>query len=98
MPVLNANLPLQFSAGIVNTDSYYNRINFPFFIKDKWKGTIKKGTPLIQVIPFKRDEWEHDVRVMTEQDTEDLERVQARIENQFYNGYLENHSCPVKHT
>ena len=98
MPVLNANLPLQFSAGIVNTDTYYNRVNFPFFIKEKWRGIIKKGTPLIQVIPFMRDEWEHDVRVMTEQDTEDLERVSADIDNQFYSGYLENHSCPVRHT
>ena len=98
MPVLNANLPLQFSAGIVNTDSYHNKINFPFFVREKWKGVVKKGTPLIQVIPFKRDEWEHEVRVMNEQDAEDLNKVLGDIENQFNSGYIENHGCPVKHT
>ena len=98
MPVLNANLPLQFSAGIVNTDSYHNMVNFPFFVKQKWRGMVKKGTPLIQVIPFKRDEWEHDVRVMTEQDKDDWLKVKSDIENQFNSGYLENHGCPVRHT
>lgn len=98
MPVLNANLPLQFSAGIVNTDSYHNKINFPFFIKEKWRGVVKKGTPLIHIIPFKRDEWEHDVKVMTEDDEEDMNKVRSDIELQFDSGYLENHGCPVKHT
>ena len=98
MPVLNANLPLQFSAGIVNTDTYHNTINFPFFVKSKWRGIIKKGTPLIQVIPFKRDEWEHEVRVRTKEDQEGFEKTRADIDYQFHSGYLENHACPVKHT
>lgn len=43
--------------GIVDTDSYYNSVNFPFL----WTGGdgeffIKKGTPLVQVIPIKREE------------------------------------------
>ena len=42
--------------GIVDTDTYYNKVNFPFL----WTGgdgefLISKGTPLVQVIPFKRD-------------------------------------------
>ena len=43
--------------GIVDTDNYYNLVNFPFL----WTGGegeffIKKGTPLVQVIPIKREE------------------------------------------
>jgi hypothetical protein len=43
--------------GIVDTDSYYSEVNFPFL----WTGGdgeffIKKGTPLVQVIPIKREE------------------------------------------
>ena len=53
---------------------------------------------MIQVIPFKRDEWEHEVRVMNEQDAEDLNKVLGDIENQFNSGYIENHGCPVRHT
>lgn len=44
--------------GVVDTDSYYNNVNFPFL----WTGGdgqffIPKGTPLMQVIPFKREEF-----------------------------------------
>lgn len=42
-------------SGIVDTDTYYNQINFPF----TWSGGdgeffIEKGTPLVQVFPFVR--------------------------------------------
>lgn len=43
----------------VDTDTYHGGINLPFFLKDSVKAgeyLIPKGTPLIQVIPFKRGE------------------------------------------
>ncbi len=47
--------------GIVDTDAFENEINFPFILNgDKYpilETTIKMGTPYVQVIPFKRDEW-----------------------------------------
>jgi hypothetical protein len=44
--------------GVVDTDTYYNNVNFPFL----WTGGdgeffIPRGTPLMQVIPFKREEF-----------------------------------------
>ena len=44
--------------GVVDTDTYINVINFPFIVlrKDK-QFLIKKGDPMVQVIPFKREEW-----------------------------------------
>ena len=44
--------------GVVDTDSYINIINFPFILK-KWdeQFLIKKGDPMIQVVPFKRESW-----------------------------------------
>lgn len=49
--------------GIVHTDKYINNeINFPIIINaakyKKLELTIHKGTPYVQVIPFKRDDWE----------------------------------------
>tara|TARA_R100001594_G_scaffold108240_2_gene142894 strand:- start:525 stop:1214 length:690 start_codon:yes stop_codon:yes gene_type:complete len=45
--------------GIVDTDTYINTINFPFILKKRDKQfLIKKGDPMVQVIPFKREEWE----------------------------------------
>lgn len=42
--------------GVVDTDTYYSNVNFPFL----WTGGdgeffIPKGTPLVQVIPYKRE-------------------------------------------
>jgi hypothetical protein len=45
--------------GIVDTDQYYVPVNFPFVINDpNFEGLIPKGTPIAQVIPFKRESWQ----------------------------------------
>ena len=42
--------------GVVDTDSYVNIINFPFILKKRDKQfLIKKGDPMVQVVPFKRE-------------------------------------------
>lgn len=44
--------------GIVDTDTYKSPVNFPFVFNDpNWEGIIKAGTPIAQIIPFKRDTW-----------------------------------------
>jgi len=44
--------------GVVDTDTYTNTINFPFILKKRDKQfIIKKGGPMVQVIPFKRESW-----------------------------------------
>lgn len=52
-------------AGIVDTDTYENYINFPIIINgDKYPTlmtTFKAGTPYVQVIPFKRDNWKMEI-------------------------------------
>jgi hypothetical protein len=45
--------------GVVDTDTYTAPVNFPFVLNDpKFEGIIPAGTPIAQVIPFKREEWE----------------------------------------
>ena len=45
-------------SGVVDTDTYINTINFPFILHEKNKQfLIKKGDPMVQVIPFKRETW-----------------------------------------
>lgn len=45
-------------SGIVDTDTYINLINFPFILhKRDEQFLIKKGEPMVQVIPFKRESW-----------------------------------------
>jgi hypothetical protein len=52
--------------GIVDTDTYPDEINFPIVINgDKYptlETIIKKGTPYVQIIPFKRDSWKMSLK------------------------------------
>jgi|TARA_R100001129_G_scaffold85216_1_gene57902 hypothetical protein len=56
--------------GIVDTDTFDKEINFPIVINgDKYPSletTIKKGTPIAQIIPFKRDNWKLKIKGNTD--------------------------------
>lgn len=58
LPPLNRpNGVFEAVAGIVDTDNYTAHIHFPFFpIGPDGVHVIEKGTPIVQVIPFRRDE------------------------------------------
>jgi hypothetical protein len=60
-PLNNSDDRFSIIPGIVDTDSYNLEINFPIVVNgDKYptlETVIKKGTPYVQVIPFKRDSW-----------------------------------------
>ena len=60
-PLNNTDDRFSIISGIVDTDNFPNEINFPIIINgDKYpilETTIKKGTPYVQIIPFKRDSW-----------------------------------------
>jgi len=57
-PFNRPDLPFYSFSGIVDTDQYPMPIHFPFFIRKDFSGIIEKGTPIIQMIPFKREKWE----------------------------------------
>lgn len=60
-PLNRMDLPFRSFTGIVDTDRHPIIINFPFVMKKDFYGVIPAGTPIIQIIPFKRDEWSIDV-------------------------------------
>ena len=65
-PLNNSDDRFHIIPAIVDTDTFPNEINFPIVINgDKYpvlETTIKKGTPYVQVIPFKRDNWKMTLR------------------------------------
>lgn len=56
-------------SGIVDTDTFKTEINFPIVINGykypQLDTVIKKGTPYVQVIPFKRESWKMKVSKKT---------------------------------
>jgi hypothetical protein len=65
-PLNNSDDRFSIIPGIVDTDMFPNEINFPIIINgDKYpilETTIKKGTPYVQIIPFKRDSWKMNIK------------------------------------
>lgn len=56
-PLNRDDLPFNSFTGVVDTDKHPVTVHFPFVIRKDFSGVIPAGTPLIQVIPFKRDDW-----------------------------------------
>lgn len=65
-PLNNSDDRFSIIPGIVDTDVHPIEINFPIIINgDKYpilETLIKKGTPYVQIIPFKRDNWKMVVK------------------------------------
>jgi len=79
-------LPFTILPGIVDTDTYDAVVNFPFVMNDtKWEGLIPAGTPIAQVIPFKRDSW--TMSIGTEKDFKEQNKTYSLINSQFFNKY-----------
>jgi hypothetical protein len=87
------DLPFTILPGIVDTDTYFNAINFPFLPDPDFEGLIPKGTPIAQVIPFKREEWKMSVGNL--EDSKELQKkflgVRRGLDTLFFDKYKKNH-------
>jgi hypothetical protein len=85
-PMHNPNGIFTILPGVVDTDIYTAPVNFPFTLDDiKWEGLIPAGTPMVQVIPIKRDVWEHKIGTDFERREQSL--VSEKIKTLFFNSY-----------
>lgn len=62
-PLNRPELPFKTLSGVVETDTYPNAVQFPFHVNKLPKPfiVIEKGTPLVQIIPFKRENWKNQM-------------------------------------
>ena len=68
-PLNRPELPYVPLSGIVDTDQYFNTVNLPCVFPGLAVGhqiELKMGTPMIQVIPFKRQEWKSTITNLKE--------------------------------
>jgi hypothetical protein len=72
--------------GIVDTDTYTAPINFPMVINDPmFEGLIPKGTPVAQVIPFKRDKWK--MKIGSKKEIEEQNKISTKLTTKFFDKY-----------
>lgn len=61
------DLPFKAINGIIDTDKSVIDTNIPCWIKSNTNGIIEKGTPIAQIFPFKRDNWEKEFEIIDEE-------------------------------
>jgi hypothetical protein len=72
--------------GVVDTDQYKAPVNFPFVLNDvKWEGIIPAGTPMAQIIPFKRESWKH--KIGSNKERTELDLVIKKLKTLLFNSY-----------
>lgn len=85
-PMLGDESPLMSVPGVIDTDEFLSTGLFSFFVKKNYKGIIKKGTPLIQVIPFKREDFNYEI-IKDPDIVKKLDEQDATIRTSFSSGY-----------
>ena len=87
-PINRFDLPFLSITGIVDCDMYTGTVHFPFFIKNSFTGIIEKGTPIVQIIPIKREYWkkEHG-SYNAEDDILHQEKFLSTIKRSYKNNY-----------
>lgn len=84
-PAYRDDLPFRCVTGIIDTDAHHDPGAVSFFIQRGFTGIIPVGTPLFQMIPFKRDDWKSVKH--TYEYREELYRGRQKVRNFFVGGY-----------
>lgn len=72
--------------GIVDTDTYSAPVNFPMVINDpNFEGLIPKGTPIAQVIPFKREGWQMEIG--SDKELKEQHSITQKLNTKFFDRY-----------
>lgn len=83
-PFWRDDLPFYVLPGLVDTDEHGTSINFPFLLRKDWTGTLYTGSPLVQFIPFKRDDWEFIVHEEPDTETQLKWKKASRTQKNAY--------------
>lgn len=79
--------------GVVDTDKYHAPVNFPFVLKDvNFEGLIPAGTPIAQVIPFKREDWKMEIgdSKSLEKQSDSIKSLRSKIFDSYKSQYRQS--------
>jgi hypothetical protein len=74
-PLNRFDLPFITTNGVVENDKMDTPGMIPVFLKQNFKGVIPKGTPFVQILPFKRESWSKKVITLTQKEADEKRNV-----------------------
>lgn len=82
-PMNRFHVPFVMLSGVVETDNWYLEIHFPAIcqLPPNSQYLMKKGTPLMQAVPFAREQWQS---AATEYEKETREEAQAAMKQNLH--------------
>ena len=86
-PLNRFDLPFFTLSAIVDSDSYNIPLNIPFFLKENFYGKIEKGTPIAQIIPFKRESWNSDRKIAKIKYSFAINKLKSVIDRSYKNNF-----------
>jgi hypothetical protein len=93
---LHRETPIIVLPGVVDTDTYNAPVNFPFVLRDsKMDGLIPAGTPIMQVIPFKREEWQMEIG--SNEEFQQQAKVTNKLRSVFFDSYKRQFRQPKEY-
>ena len=88
--------PFSILPGTVDTDTYTAPVNFPFALNDwNFEGIIPAGTPMAQVIPFKRESW--TMSFGEQKEMEEQAKISTKLRIKFFDSYKTQYRQPKEY-
>lgn len=87
-PIGYPNNPFRVIPAIIDYDKYPISLTPPCFVKEDVNGVIERGTPMMQLIPFKRDNWESEYSYMEDYEMHVL--YNRDLKNTLVNNYIKH--------
>jgi hypothetical protein len=78
-PINRFDLPFTTVGGIIDNDNMDTPGLMPFFLKDNFEGKVLSGTPYVQIIPFKREDWQMEIKQHTQDEILERHEAQANL-------------------
>ena len=89
-PMNRFDLPFLNTTGVVDNDKVHISGTFPFFIVEGWEGTIPAGTPYMQILPFQRENWSHNIEFLDQKEIYDRMMDNIKLYRQPDGGVYKN--------
>lgn len=87
-PLNRTDLPFITLSGIMDTDKWHGSDVLNFALKENFEGMIPKGTPYVQIIPFKREEYTLEVLKESIEEIQETRNMVSNLrQNELKSGY-----------
>jgi hypothetical protein len=87
-PAGHYQLPFCVIPAVIDSDRSVIDNNFPCWVQDGFEGIVEKGTPIAQVVPFKRTDWKSEMSLISPEAHQ--RHSEIGFESNIFNNYVRN--------